>query len=204
MTERIATVAELEAIYGIPAETALVKVRRRLTAGYRTLIEASPFCVLANAGPDGLDASPRGDAHGLVRVVDDATLMMPDRRGNNRIDSLRNIVGEPHVALLFLIPGLGQTLRVNGRAHLTAEEDVVNSFTVDGKRPRSVIVIAIDEVYFQCSRAVMRAQLWDSANHVDPARLLSAGSLLAECSGGRVGGADYDAAWPARARESMW
>lgn len=204
MTAAITSIAELERHYGIPAETALAKVKDRLTAGYRTLIEASPFCVLATVGPEGLDASPRGDKPGFIRVVDDQTLMLPDRMVNNRIDSLRNIVRDPRVALLFLIPGHGQALRINGRAQLTADKDLCASFTIDGKAPRTVMTIVIGEVYFQCSRAILRSRLWDAAAQIDPAKLPTAGALLAECSDGKVGGADYDAAWAKRAVESMW
>ena len=200
----IQTVDELERLYGTPAQTSLVKVADRLTAGYRTLIEVSPFAVLATVGPEGLDASPRGDRPGFVRIVDDRTLMLPDRRGNNRIDSLRNVVRDPRVALLFMIPGLGKTMRVNGRARLTAAPDVLTSFAIEGKSPRTVMVIDIVEVYFQCSRAILRSEIWSPSTFRNPSQFPTAGDLLIECSNGTVGGADYDAAWPARARDSMW
>src|SRR5580700_3369976 len=133
----ISTVEELEAIYGLPAETSIVKQVDRVTPHYRAFIDASPFAVLATGGPEGLDCSPRGDVSGFVRVHDSKTLMMPDRRGNNRVDSLRNIVRDPRVALLFLIPGVGNTLRVNGRARLAVDPDLLGSFVMDGKAPRS-------------------------------------------------------------------
>src|SRR5437763_2394475 len=136
----IATIEALEAIYGQPNEASTVKVADRITPPYRALIEQSPFCALATSGPEGLDCSPRGDKPGFVRVHDEKTLMLPDRRGNNRIDSLRNIVRDPRVALLFLIPGVGNTLRVNGRAHLSVEPSLLAAFEVDGKPPRSVMV----------------------------------------------------------------
>jgi PPOX class probable FMN-dependent enzyme len=201
---RIATIEQLEAIYERPLETSTVKEIAYITKEYRALIEASPFVALATAGPEGLDCSPRGDAGAVVRIHDDRTLMLPDRRGNNRIDSLRNIVRDPRVALLFLIPGSGTTLRVNGRAHLRDDAELLESFVMDGKPPRSVIVVEIDSVYFQCARAVIRADLWNAAKHVDPARLPTPGAILAALSQERIGGEAYDKAWPERARQSMW
>ena len=200
----ITSIEELEALYGAPSEPSLVKELPRLIPEYRALIEASPFVVLATSGPEGLDCSPRGDRPGFVRVVDETTLMLPDRRGNNRADSLRNIVRDPRVALLFLVPGGGNTLRVNGRAYLTTDSDVLDSFVVDGKAPRTVIVIAIDSVYFQCSRAILRSDLWNPARHTDPACLPTSGQMLASASNGRLGGEEYDRAWPERARQSLW
>src|SRR6201991_1451717 len=138
----VATIEQLEAIYGFPNDASTVKVADRITLPYRILIEKSPFAALATSGPEALDCSPRGDLPGFVRIHDDRTLMMPDRRGNNRIDSLRNIVRDPRVALLFLIPGSGSTLRVNGRAHVATDESLLASFKVEGKTPRTVIVMA--------------------------------------------------------------
>jgi len=200
----IATVEQLEAIYGHPSETSTVKVADRITRSYRLLIEKSPFAALATSGPEGLDCSPRGDVPGFVRIHDETTLMMPDRRGNNRIDSLRNIVRDPRVALLFLIPGCGNTLRVNGRAHISIDPELLASFRVEGKAPRSVIVMTVDEIYFQCARAIVRSDLWNPDRRVDPRSLPTAGQILAEMSSNRFGGEDYDHAWPDRARQSMW
>src|ERR1700745_646813 len=145
----VSTIEQLEAIYGFPNDASTVKVADRVTPPYRVRIEQSPFAALATCGPEGLDCSPRGDLAGFVRIHDDRTLMMPDRRGNNRVDSLRNIVRDPRVALLFLIPGAGTTLRVNGRAHLSIDPDLLASFAMEGKQPRSVIVTTIGEMYFQ-------------------------------------------------------
>jgi PPOX class probable FMN-dependent enzyme len=200
----INTIEELEAIYGQPGETSTVKEVSYLTPQYRALIQASPFAVLATGCPEGLDCSPRGDVAGFVRVADDKTLLMPDRRGNNRVDSLRNIVRDPRVALLFMIPGLGTTLRVNGRAHLTTDDDVLESFCMDGKAPRSVVVITIESVYFQCARAIVRSDLWNPKAYVDPKTLPSAGQILAALSESRVGGEEYDRAWSARAQQTLW
>lgn len=203
----IATVAQLEEIYGRfddIGESSTAKVADWITPSYRRLIEASPFAALATMGPEGLDCSPRGDLPGFVRIHDDRTLMLPDRRGNNRVDSLRNIVRDPRVALLFLIPGSGTTLRVNGHAHVAADPALLASFMVDGKAPRTVVVMTVEEIYFQCARAIVRSALWNPDSRVDPASLPTPGQILAEMSDNRVGGVDYDKAWPERARQTMW
>ena len=204
MSEILKTEAELEAIYGRPVEASTVKEVNWITPHYRAYIEASPYAALATSGPEGLDCSPRGDRPGFVRVHDEKTLMLPDRRGNNRIDSLRNIVRDPRVALLFMIPGVGNTLRVNGRAHLSVAPDLLQSFAVEEKAPRSVAVIEVDAVYFQCARALVRSELWNPERHVDPKSLPSAGQILAALSNERVGGETYDREWPGRAAATMW
>ena len=204
MPDILTTVAELEAIYGQPGETSTVKEVARITPHYRAYIEASPYAALATSGPEGLDCSPRGDKPGFVRIHNDKTLMLPDRRGNNRIDSLRNIVRDPRVALLFMIPGVGNTLRVNGRAHLSVEPALLASFAVEDKAPRSVMVMTVEAVYFQCARALVRSELWNPARHVDPRSLPSAGQILAALSQERVGGETYDREWAGRAAKTMW
>jgi PPOX class probable FMN-dependent enzyme len=200
----IATIEALEAVYGQPNEASTIKVADRVTPQYRRLIDKSPFVALATCGPEGLDCSPRGDLRGFVRVHDDKTLMMPDRRGNNRVDSLRNIVRDPRVALLFLIPGSGSTLRVNGRAQVSADPALLASFTMDGKSPRTVIVMVVDEIYFQCARAIVRSELWNPDRRVDPEELPTPGQILADMSENRIGGETYDRDWPERARKSLW
>jgi PPOX class probable FMN-dependent enzyme len=200
----IATIEQLEAIYGQPNDASTVKVANRVTPQYRMLIDKSPFAALATCGPEGLDCSPRGDLAGFVRVHDEKTLMMPDRRGNNRVDSLRNIVRDPRVALLFLIPGAGSTLRVNGRAQVSADAGLLASFRMEGRAPRTVIVMTVDEIYFQCARAIVRSELWNPDRHVDPKSLPTPGQILADMSENLVGGEDYDRAWPERARQSLW
>jgi PPOX class probable FMN-dependent enzyme len=200
----IATVEQLEAIYGRTNDASTVKVAGRVTPSYRVLIEKSPFVALATAGPEGLDCSPRGDVAGFVRIQDEKTLLLPDRRGNNRIDSLRNIVRDPRVALLFMIPGSGNTLRLNGRAYISVDPELLASFKTEGKAPRSVIVIAVEEIYFQCARAIIRSDLWNPDKRVDPKTLPTPGQILAEMSDNRVGGEEYDRAWPERARKTMW
>ena len=200
----VASIEELEEIYGQPGETSIVKVADRITPSYRTLIEKSPFAALATCGPEGLDCSPRGDLPGFVRIHDSKTLMLPDRQGNNRVDSLRNLVRDPRIALLFLIPGSGSTLRVNGRAQVSTQAELLASFRIEGKAPRTVIVITVEDIYFQCARAIVRSDLWNPEKHVDPKTLPTAGQILAEMSDNRVGGDDYDRAWPERARRSLW
>ena len=200
----VASIEELEEIYGQPGETSIVKVADRITPSYRTLIEKSPFAALATCGPEGLDCSPRGDLPGFVRIHDNKTLMLPDRQGNNRVDSLRNLVRDPRIALLFLIPGSGSTLRVNGRAQVSTRAELLASFRIEGKAPRTVIVITVEDIYFQCARAIVRSDLWNPEKHVDPKTLPTAGQILAEMSDNRVGGDDYDRAWPERARRSLW
>lgn len=200
----ITTVEELEALYGVPVETSLAKEVDHITPQYRALIEASPFVALATAGPEGLDCSPRGDQAGFVRIHDANTVMLPDRRGNNRVDSLRNIVRDPRVGLLFLLPGSGSTLRINGRAHLSVEPELLASFAVDGKAPRSVVVIEVETIYFQCARAIIRSELWNPDRFIDPATLPTPGQILATLSENRLGGAAYDNSWADKAKETMW
>ncbi|WP_043359921.1 pyridoxamine 5'-phosphate oxidase family protein [Belnapia sp. F-4-1] len=203
----ITSSAELEAIYGSldsVGEASTAKVADHVTPSYARFIEAAPFLALATVGPEGLDCSPRGDRPGFVRIADPKTLLLPDRRGNNRIDSLRNVVRDPRVGLMFLIPGSGNALRINGIAEVETDPALCDSFAVEGKAPRSVLVIRVGEVYFQCARAIIRAGLWRPESQVGPRSLPTPGAILAEMSEGRVGGEAYDTAWPARAQDSMW
>ncbi|KGF67237.1 pyridoxamine 5'-phosphate oxidase [Hoeflea sp. BAL378] len=199
----ITSIAELEAIYGEKSEASVIKVSARLTPGYRRMIEASPLVALATCGPEGLDCSPRGDAGQAIAIRDDTTLILPDRRGNNRIDSLRNIVRDDRVGLLFLIPGSDSTLRVNGRARISVDPDLLQAHAMEGKPPRSVIVIAIGEVYFQCARALMRARLWDPEYWPGAEAVPSPGSLMQEIKRD-FDSRTYDREWPERAKNSMW
>ena len=200
----VRTIEELEAIYGQPNLSSTVKEIDYVSDHYRAYIEASPFVALATSGPEGLDCSPRGDAGACVRIEDPRTLILPDRRGNNRMDSLRNIVRDPRCALMFLIPGSANCLRVNGRAQVVTDPDLLASFAVDGQAPRSAIVVTLEAVYFQCARAIIRAGLWDPARHVATDALPTPGAILEALSHGEVGGQAYDRAWPERARRSMW
>jgi uncharacterized protein len=199
----IETVDQLREIYGASSQASLVKVTPQLTVAYRAYIEASPFVALATAGPEGLDCSPRGDLGGVVRVQDEKTVLLPDWRGNNRIDSLLNIVRDPRVALMFLIPGSNTVMRINGRAVVSIDADLLLSFEMDGKHPRTVVVVTIDEVYFQCARAVMRANLWNPQHFVDPADLPTAGDML-KAAKADFDKETYDQQWAARAAATMW
>jgi len=175
---RIETLDELASLYQKPQKTSLAKELPRLNSQYRQLIEASPFVTIASIGPAGMDCSPRGDAAGFVAIADEQTLLIPDRRGNNRIDTLRNIVADPRVALLFFIPGVNETLRVNGQAFLTTDPNRLQQFEVDGRLPVVVIEVTIEQLFFQCARALQRSHLWDPSYHVAPDTLPSAGALI--------------------------
>jgi PPOX class probable FMN-dependent enzyme len=194
----------LEQIYGAPAAPSIRKEVDYLHPHYRALIEASPFVALATSGPGGLDVSPRGDSAGFVEVADEKTLLLPDRRGNNRIDSLRNVIGDPRVALLFLIPGIGETLRVNGRAEISIDPTLLGRLAVDGKAPRSVLRIHVDSVFFQCSRAILRSQLWDPASQRERSALPSPGAMLGALSGGEIDAKRYDDELPGRLKSTMY
>ncbi len=198
------SIAELEAIYvAKPTLASTAKEVSKLTAHYRQLIAVSPFVLLATSGPEGLDCSPRGDGKGFVRVLDDTTLAIPDRRGNNRIDSLRNIIRDSRVALLFLIPGSGTTFRVNGSARITTDAELLKSFAVEGKEPRSVVIVTIETCYIQCARAIIRSDLWNPEQHVAEGSLPTVGQMM-EALTPEIKGRDYDADWPTRAKASMW
>ena len=198
----IDTIEKLEALYGTPAPASLVKVAKRITPQYRAWIEASPFCALATVGPEGCDCTPRGDAGQVAYVENESTVALPDRRGNNRIDTLRNIVRDPRCSLMFLVPGSGTVIRINGRGRITADTEWVEKYTMRGAAPRSVLLVEIDELYFQCARAVMRADLWSGASVPDG--LPSVGEILDEMSRGDIDGKTYDTEWPARAAKSTW
>lgn len=200
----IDSLAELDALYDQPTGPAVIKELEYISDHYRQLIEASPFVILATVGPEGLDCSPRGDPPGFVRVVDATTVMIPDRRGNNRIDSLRNIVRDPRVALLFLIPGIGTTLRINGRAVITTDPDLCASFAMQGKNPKCVIAVTAERVYTQCPKAVVRSKLWEASSYVDPASLPTSGEIMEAISKGEIDGKTYDAAYPARIKETIY
>jgi PPOX class probable FMN-dependent enzyme len=201
----ISSMAELEALYEEPPyPPALVKEVDHVTSAYRALIEASPFFALATSGPDGLDCSPRGDPAGFVRVLDEKTVIVPDRRGNNRIDSLRNLVHDPRVALLFLIPGVSETLRIMGRATISTDPALCASCEMQGKAPRTVLVIAVERVFFQCAKAIVRSKLWDPATKVERSSLPTPGKILAEISGGKLGGEAHDRAAPERMKATIY
>ena len=200
----IGTIAQLEAVFGQPGEAAIRKEVPFLHPAYRALIAASPFAVLATSNAGSLDVSPRGDPPGFVAVQDEKTLLLPERRGNNRIDSLRNIVADPRVALLFLIPGVGETLRVNGRAGITVAPELLERFAVEGKAPQCVIVIHVESVFFQCARAIQRSRLW-APLPVDAERSVpTPGAILAALTAGEFDGASYDRELPARQKRTLY
>lgn len=199
----ITTVEDLKAIYGEASEASTAKVTASLTPAYRTMIERSPFVALATVGPEGLDCSPRGDRGAVVRIEDDRTLALPDWRGNNRVDSLLNIVRDPRIALMFLIPGSDSVMRINGRAVVSVAPELMESFEMDGRHPRSIVVVTIEEAYFQCARAVMRAELWNAERQVAANDLPTPGDML-KAAKQDFDRDTYDREWPERAAKTMW
>ncbi len=200
----IRTVAELEALYDAPVPTSITKEVDHLTDQHRAYVEASPFVIVATSGPGGVDCSPRGDPPGFVRVTDERTLLMPDRRGNNRLDTLRNLVVDPRIGLLFLVPGIGVTLRVNGLAELSTDARLRESFAIDGKLPATVIVVTTTAVYTQCPKALIRSHLWDPDRHREASELPSVGEIMEAITAGALDGAAYDAAYPERVRQTIY
>ena len=200
----VTTLEQLEALYGQPYGPSLVKEIDHISPAYRKMIELAPFVAIATGGPEGLDCSPKGDAPGFVRILDDKTLAIPDRPGNNRIDGMRNILCDPRIAVLFLIPGVGETLRVNGRATISIDPDLMAGFAVNGKLPRSVLVVHIDSIFFHCSKAIVRSKLWDEATKIDRKSLPSTGAIIAEVSAGKFGGETYDRDAPARIKAMLY
>lgn len=191
----------LEALYGKPGSASLRKVAHEMTPLYRKWIMTSRFCVVSTVGAQGTDGSPRGDDGPVVLELDPQTLAMPDWRGNNRLDTLRNIVADGRISLMFMVPGSNTVVRVNGEAKLSVDPDLRARFEQKGRHPTTVIVIRIAEIYTQCARAPMRAQLW---TRNDSADLPTVGDILAEQTNGEEGGADYDSAWAPRAAKTMW
>ncbi len=201
---RIADLDALNARYGQPQGASMLKESATLHPNYCAFIRAAPFVALATSGPGGLDVSPRGDAAGFVEIHDETTLLLPDRRGNNRVDSLRNIIADPRVALLFLIPGIGETLRVNGSASISVEPALLDKFAMDGKPPRSVLVVHVDTVFFQCSRAVVRSRLWDPSTQLRRDALPSTGRILRDLVGDSFDGEQYDRELPDRIKKTLY
>jgi hypothetical protein len=195
---------QLAALLGPVSEASVRKETTRVTPEYRAMIEASPFAVLATSGPDGLDVSPRGDLPGFVAVEDERTLLLPERPGNNRVDGLRNLLADPRVALLFLIPGIGETLRVTGTATISVAPALLDRFVVREKRPRCVLVIAVERVFFQCARAIQRSQLWAPPDPDVRGRVPTAGAILAALTDSAIDGAQYDREAPARQRATLY
>ena len=198
------TIAELEALFGPVGEASIRKEVPYLHPHYQAVIKASPFAVLATASPEGLDVSPRGDPAGFVEVQDERTLLLPERRGNNRVDSLRNIVADPRVALLFLVPGVGETLRVNGRAAISVEPALLERFAMNGQPPKCVLVIAVETVLFQCARAIVRSNLWQPVPADAPRPVPTPGEMLEALTQAAIDGANYDRDLPERQRTTLY
>lgn len=196
----ITTIAELESLYEAVVPGAVAKVMPRLTPKYREWIDASRFVILSTVGPEGTDASPRGDRDPVVRIADERTILLPDWRGNNRLDSLRNIVADGRTSLMFMVPGCTNVVRCNGTAMLTADAELARSFERDGKTPRTVIVFTMQEVYFQCAKALMRSGLWSAGDHP---RVPTAGQFIKELES-TFDAQAYDEGYPAYARDRMW
>ncbi|MCH9675171.1 MAG: pyridoxamine 5'-phosphate oxidase family protein [Gammaproteobacteria bacterium] len=203
MKHRIDSIERLEALYAAPAATSVAKETPTINDAYRRLIEAAPFVAVASAGPGGMDCSPRGDGAGFVKILDERTLVFPDRRGNNQLDTLRNIIADPRIALLFLIPGLNETLRVNGRAYLSTDPDLLQGFVVQGKAPVCAVVVEVETLYFQCARALKRSRLWDSSTQVAPDSLPSAGALIKSVMND-FDSVTYDGALQGRQEETLY
>jgi PPOX class probable FMN-dependent enzyme len=182
----------------------LVKEISYISDHYRAFIEQAPFVVVATCGPQGLDCSPRGDPRGFVRVEDERTVLIPDRRGNNRVDTLRNLVGDPRISLLFLIPGIGETLRINGRGEIIVDPSLCSSFAMGDKVPRSVIRVAVDRIYFQCQKALVRSRLWSVETQIPRSALPSAGTIIEALSAQTIDGSEYDRAYPERMKNTIY
>ncbi|WP_343583361.1 pyridoxamine 5'-phosphate oxidase family protein [Herbaspirillum sp.] len=204
MSHDISTLEQLEALYGQPTERALRKEIDHLNEDYQAFVKASPFVVLASAGEEGLDCSPKGDPAGFVQILDQRTLAVPDRPGNNRIDNLRNIIGDPRVSLLFIIPGVGETLRVNGRAVISVDPALLARFETRGKLPRSVIVVTVEAAYFHCSKSIVRSALWDPATQVERTSLPTPGAMHHRLSDGSFDGQAYDRELPQRTQATLY
>ncbi|MDB6452452.1 pyridoxamine 5'-phosphate oxidase family protein [Falsirhodobacter sp. 20TX0035] len=198
----IATLDDLHALYGRPGEAARTKVTDHLTPAYAAFIQRSRFCVLTTVGPEGTDGSPRGDDGPVVRILDERTMAMPDWKGNDRIDSLRNIVRDGRCSLMFLVHGSNNAMRVNATAKLTADDALRASFARGELLPRSVILFRVGEVYSQCARALLRSGLWSRGP--DAEGLPTVGDMLREVTGGTFDGQTYDREWAARAARTMW
>ena len=183
--DTIENVEQLRESYGAPSERALKKQLSRLDKYCRDFIARSPFLVVASADPSGrCDASPKGDAPGFVHVIDDTTLLIPDRLGNNRIDTLANLIARPGIGLIFFVPGINETLRVNGRSSITTDRTLLELFAVNGKVPRSAIMVTAEEIYFHCGKALIRSDLWNPDKLVRRSDFPSLGRILADQIGG--------------------
>lgn len=198
----VSSEAALRELIGSPLPSTCLKLADRLNQQTRQFIERSPFLCLATADAQGhCDVSPRGDPAGFVRILDDKTLLLPDRPGNRLADSLRNILANPQVGLLFIVPGVSDTFRVNGRAVLTTDAELLSPCAVEGKLPKLGILVDIKEAYTQCSKAFIRSALWDASRHVDPSLMPTGGQVLRAIQGEEFDAAAYDEARAERYRQ---
>ena len=197
----IGTIEELEALYSTPSRTSLAKESDRVLAPHAEMIAASPFCILATVGPKGIDCSPRGDAPGFVRVQDERTVLLPDRKGNNRLDSLRNVIANRSAGLIFLVPGKGEALRIAGEAIVTADDAIRRSFEVDGKVPVTVVSISVRRVFYQCARAILRSDLWRG---VEARTDLPSAGEMTRAADPTFDAGPYDAALAERQRQTLY
>jgi uncharacterized protein len=200
----IRTLDELEALYDVAVPTSIIKEIDHLTELHAAYIEASPFVVVATSGRSGMDCSPRGDPAGFIRVLDERTLLIPDRRGNNRLDTLRNLIEDPRIGLLFLVPGIGVTLRVNGTAELSTDPELRQSFAMGDKVPAVVIIVSTTSVYTQCPKALIRSHLWDPSRHRQASELPSMGDIMELITAGAFDGTAHDEAYPERVRQTIY
>ena len=201
---RITTTEQLEEIYGEANPRSLTKEIDHISDHYRAFIEKAPFVAVATSGPEGLDCSPRGDPPGFVRVLDSKTVLIPDRRGNNRIDTLRNLVRDPRVSLLFLIPGVRETMRINGRAEIITDPELLESFIMQRKLPRSILAVTVDRIYFQCSKALVRSGLWSADAQIERTELPSTGEMIAALSSDGFDGEEYDKGYPEHMNKTIY
>jgi len=204
MSDSIRTIEELKSLFGTVGEASIAKETALIHPIYQQWIQASPFAVLATVGPQGLDVSPRGDPAPLVRILNQTTILLPERRGNNRLDGLKNILQDPRVALLFFIPGIRETVRVNGRASITVNRAILQSFAVDGAIPKCALEITVESVFFQCGRAFIRSGLWDSEKHQSAQNVPSAGAILSALTHSKIDGTAYDTELPQRQKSSLY
>jgi len=204
MTDVVSDEAALTALYGPVNPNAISKEISQLNAEYRHWIEQAPFMAIASIGAGGLDCSPRGDVKGrLFRIIDDQTIAIPDRRGNNRLDTLKNLVADPRIALLFLLPGINESLRINGEAQVVTDHSLIECFTVDGKAPVTVILVTIKSVYFQCASALLRSALWSPENFIDKSKAPTAGQMI-KSTNAEFDAETYDAEHPVRKQKTLY
>ena len=197
-------IGRLETLYGEATPRAITKELRYLNSEYRTFVEAAPFMAVATVGSEGLDCSPRGDRGSIARVVDEKTVQFADRRGNNRLDTLRNIVQDNRIGLLFLVPGVSETMRINGRAIISVAPDLLASFSIDGKAPRSVVEVTVEQAYFQCSKALVRSRIWDKENQLAETDVPTAGQMLEATVSDDFDPDEYDKALQQRQGDELW